>query len=320
MLGAISDMKTITLKCEIVTPMISKGSEKSKLEIRVPEIKSSMRYWYRSLCNIDCKDIDNNMQFIKKLKFREGSLFGDTENQASPLTIRLGKAEISERRCEVVGIKSNMNTISPRSTFNMKLIHKNESPNIQIYKNILYIASILGGIGGRSRKGYGVFQINSQELCYRGLDIKKLCSIINKTFNTSVYTIGNSEYVEGVRVIKRESPSFSYHYVKEIYIGKQMKDNQFKGKNEHWTSKLDPNDYRFNKRGRYACPVYVSCIKSEDYVIPIITILNNTAQDEYNNKNVKSPKNIETSENGRYTDYVKYIINTFSEEGGKENE
>lgn len=307
------------IQLEVVTSMLSKGSN-NELEIRIPEIKSAMRFWWRGLnyFNIDKKTSKIHEEYIKNMKEEEGKVFGDLENQSSPLYIKFfQKNSIQESRRKVVGIKGYRCTIKPTYDFKLNFYLKYSNYitySLQKYIELLEIVSVLGGIGQRSRKGHGCFavrEVNMQDyniINYNELNIQLLCEKIHKLFmhdTKPIYEIKKSEYIDGLKVIKRKlTPICNYPYVEEIYIGeKELSIKELVSKNDKWTSKLNSNDYRcvgIHKSSRYSCPVYVSAIPAGKGTIrTVITILKNTEID-IKDKNTSSQ-------------YMKYVRDIFSE-------
>ncbi len=75
--------ETIICKCRVVTPMFSSGADQTKCEIRVPEIKASMRFWWRAA--------NSNLK-LDELKRKETLIFGgsgDKEARKSAFTMRV---------------------------------------------------------------------------------------------------------------------------------------------------------------------------------------------------------------------------------------
>lgn len=68
----------ILAECKIVTPMLSSGANQQEFEIRAPEVKAGLRFWWRAFQPLDKKG----------LYAAEGNLFGSTD-QASPFSLRI---------------------------------------------------------------------------------------------------------------------------------------------------------------------------------------------------------------------------------------
>lgn len=82
-------METIVCKCRVITPMFSSGADQTGCEIRVPEIKAAMRFWWRAA--------HSNLK-LEELKEREALIFGgsgDEEARKSSFTMRVENARIN---------------------------------------------------------------------------------------------------------------------------------------------------------------------------------------------------------------------------------
>lgn len=76
-------METIVCKCRVITPMFSSGADQTKCEIRVPEIKAAMRFWWRAA--------HSNLG-PEELRKKETLIFGgsgDNEARKSSFTMRV---------------------------------------------------------------------------------------------------------------------------------------------------------------------------------------------------------------------------------------
>lgn len=74
---------TIVCRCRVVTPMFSSGADQTKCEIRVPEIKAAMRFWWRAA--------HSNLG-PEELRKKETLIFGgsgDKEARKSSFTMRV---------------------------------------------------------------------------------------------------------------------------------------------------------------------------------------------------------------------------------------
>lgn len=83
-------METIVCKCRVITPMFSSGADQTGCEIRVPEIKAAMRFWWRAA--------HSNLS-LDELRKRETLIFGgsgDEEARKSSFTMRVENQSIRE--------------------------------------------------------------------------------------------------------------------------------------------------------------------------------------------------------------------------------
>ncbi|WP_072726507.1 type III-B CRISPR module RAMP protein Cmr1 [Tepidibacter thalassicus] len=296
------EKKIKNIKISSVTPMLSHGGDGKSPEIRIPEFKSAMRFWWRALSYFEVKE-DDELDYFNKMRAMEGKIFGDAKKNASPISIRLKNIKNRNIKKYNYGIRG-----FEKVEFEMSLILKYPQVLSQIdywnfnkYYSLLEIVSILGGVGQRIRRGYGVFRIDNSNI-YLSINLNFLKNKINEIFG-NIYKVAKSKYILEKNVIARKKeckPNCGFSYVEEIFIGKEVSFNIYKENIERaiWKNFNKKNEYKNTKR--YACPVYISaCYKKDtNSVIPIITILYNTQIRE---------------DNENYYKYKRYVSNIIGE-------
>lgn len=164
----------------IVTPMFCSGANQQQAEVRLPSFKGALRFWWRALMWRETQDVGKLLQ-------RESELFGSSEQSIGQSRLRLRlvedktwqpieKGEIFERgqlsgahylgygvmeafrsrnRNTEAGqltrpmIPGGEFTIQVRFMAGLKSEQRNE------VRNALILLGTVGGIGSKSRKGYG---------------------------------------------------------------------------------------------------------------------------------------------------------------------
>lgn len=144
----------------ITTPMFH-GADNEIVEFRFPALKSCMRFWWRAVNQFDSPE---------EMHRQENALFGCTDIkspvQFAPLQ---GKFELNKKE---TGKKIQFRFI-------MKTICQDKS-QWEKYKAILALSSYLGGMGQKSRVGYGSFCLNPEEGEFPENE-KKMLDLIQKT-------------------------------------------------------------------------------------------------------------------------------------------
>ena len=255
-------MQKITFNCETITPMFCYGAEENEPEIRAASIKGALRFWWRA--------INGHLQ-INELRKKETEIFGgsgDKKATKSNVFIRiknitpsrvtnicpLPHKNIFTKSCFDKGLKFNVE---------LKISNRNSSINSQYVKSLFILLSILGGLGGRSRRGFGNFKINS---------------IDDQSFDKEI----NEEYI--FQQIKDINSSFkfnqnhknkNYPYLKKICFGKtgnyeELLKDIGKASHEH------NSDYTGFAKGknRMSSPIYVSINNSKNQNKILISELN----------------------------------------------
>ncbi len=248
-------METITFKCEVITPMFMGGADRNSVELRPSEFKGMMRFWWRAI------KAENNIQ---KLKEEESKIFGGTgEGEGrSKVLIKIKPLNVSEGEYWPLPHRRNFKKkcFNVGSQFKVELSFKDIDENF--FSNLFILTTLLGGFGGRSRRGFGCVQIIEPALPKIGHEyIVNLLSTIQNSYN------------QRNKIINSKSGG-QYPWIKEIEIGKEY---------ENWEDLLirigqathNHRDPSFgNASPRMASPVYVSIIKLGSNYKPIVTTLN----------------------------------------------
>lgn len=178
---------TLTATYRIVTPMFCSGADQKKAELRLASFKGALRFWWRSLM---WNELSNEREPHKVLRERESELFGSSDqNQGqSKIRLRLGnekedklakpfdagqvfehgelsgahylgygvmEAFHSKPKNTMAGqltrpmIPSGQFTVHIRFASSLLQSQRNE------VKNALILLGTLGGLGSKSRKGFG---------------------------------------------------------------------------------------------------------------------------------------------------------------------
>lgn len=219
----------IEAKCHTVTPMLAAGADQQTFEIRAAEIKSGLRFWWRAFQKNDPKDF----------AAREAALFGSTDN-ACPFRLRIEYDlqrvtmwkpgdlvkdwpkgleyflyPIYDGRGEKIKPPRQHNSGRPVSKpgQDFKLTISFHSPgknitNVQDVLRSLWLLENLGGIGGRTRRGAGCFEIDKLmindediKMTNQGDELKKMIKDVPPFFFSS--NQNPNEFIkQGIDVIR----------------------------------------------------------------------------------------------------------------------
>ena len=175
----------------IVTPLFCAGADPSRAELRLPSFKGILRYWWRALAWSRCgRDLDS----IRK---REDAIFGSAGSGQARLIMRLAPASappavpigavltVSPTDSRPVGegarylgygvmeafASANKNTkagqltrscLRPPLDFTVQIRARDlDEADLGSVKEALIAAGTLGGMGAKSRKGYGSLVLRS---------------------------------------------------------------------------------------------------------------------------------------------------------------
>ena len=253
-------MEKLTLKCEIVTPLLMHGADGKTPELREQSFKGIMRFWWRA--------IYGNLP-LKELKEKEAEIFGN-KKQKSCFRIKINSYHLDEEKFNPLPHKDSnfkINGFSPNQTFGITFLGQ----NLELVKNIFILSTVLGGFGQRSRRGFGsikVLEIKDKENKQVDFDYPLTKNRIEQFMKDKI----NKDFLFS----KNNYHDFkSYPFIKEIDIGKEYNNYEILLK------KIGLATHEFPKFGgkgndRFASPLYISVIKESEKYNPIVTTLNST--------------------------------------------
>jgi CRISPR type III-B/RAMP module RAMP protein Cmr1 len=139
----------VTFRLE--TPLYLAGANQAKAELRVPSIKGALRYWYRA--------IQPNLT-------GEGEIFGSMQAGQSALRLHLEKPKYPKPDNQAfmqgdVGPPyfafslEHRAYLPPDITFRLHLRVPSKNPAWKDYLASIWLLTAIGGLGSRSRRGYG---------------------------------------------------------------------------------------------------------------------------------------------------------------------
>ncbi|MDE0084891.1 MAG: type III-B CRISPR module RAMP protein Cmr1 [Candidatus Poribacteria bacterium] len=269
-------MNNIPLKLETLTPMFLHGHDNKIVELRPPPFKALFRYWWRTVQ--DCN--------WKSLQKEEAKLFGSTDRKA-PFSIRIGEKKDLGDPIEYSPLPHKdgwkMDAYDVKKPFNLYLITKNTSD--VDYKQIAKLSFLLGGIGNRSRRGFGSIRDTSWNFPNVDSLRQEVLSALNavttnvgfKRFKFHIKKNGNTRTF---RIIKSQIPNNSrpeYPVIQRIFFGELTNDvTKLLKKIGNATSdaKKKNEDYTLGEgRPRMASPVIVRIQKINNQYLPVVTQL-----------------------------------------------
>ncbi len=157
----------------VVTPMFCAGADPGRAELRLPSFKGVLRFWWRALA---WSRLDGNLDEIQR---QEDMLFGSTRAGQSSVSMRLTQSDRSENILGknlrvgqgarylgygVVdgGSDDERGCLLPPSDFTVHLRGRDlEDEQVTSLQSALIVLGTIGGMGARSRKGFGSLVIKS---------------------------------------------------------------------------------------------------------------------------------------------------------------
>ncbi|ACF13406.1 CRISPR-associated RAMP protein, Cmr1 family [Chloroherpeton thalassium ATCC 35110] len=279
-------MNSITFKCEIITPMFLAGADGATPEIRPQSIKGALRFWWRAL---------NGHLPIEELRKKEAEIFGGGGDKAIRSSVIIKTSHpVHDGKFypDMLPHKENPGHRNPQKAFNpqtpqsfvvkFSLSSIKHNFDLEKLKSLFILTCLLGGLGKRSRRGFGSFRITkikkNDQIDFESFEmpttLEDILPLIHK-FNTD-YEINKSN--NNIQLVKPSSPDrkyeIEYPYIEEIKIGSKPYSSYSDlvtqiGKSSH-DNQDKSNGYA---TPRFASPTYVSALKRDDQYFPIITSL-----------------------------------------------
>ncbi|MEM3553645.1 MAG: type III-B CRISPR module RAMP protein Cmr1 [Candidatus Bathyarchaeia archaeon] len=145
-----------------VTPVFLAGANpRTSVELRSPSFRGALRFWFRALLG---GVLGDNPEEIFK---REKEVFGSTD-YGSPVIVRV-RGELGTTDYNPLPHKDDKDVrfkfkgLEPNKAFSIVLVSRNEGVINEVAK-ALRLLCLLGGIGKRSRRGFGSLQIANGDL------------------------------------------------------------------------------------------------------------------------------------------------------------
>ncbi len=227
-------MEKIILKCEVVTPLFLGNYNGKGVELRVPSIKGVLRFWWRSF--------HSNLS-IGEMKEKESKIFGghigDNSLKSSfSMIIKSNSIETSKKNFPqedymllsipnkrfklnileylAFGLKDFKSKqfreyIKPGSKFNIELYFYNNKVIEEVLISF-WLLNYFGGLGAKSRNGFGCITINNID-SYIQMDLSKFKKYIqnNKLPSYTAFSESHWNYYESNNIFNNW-----YHALAEL--------------------------------------------------------------------------------------------------------
>lgn len=262
-------MESISFECKIITPMFLTGADGRTPELREPSVKGAMRFWWRA--------INGNLD-LKEMKSKEDEIFGSGGDNAkkSSFSIFIEKSQVNTDRCSPLphheDNKFKLNCFKEQEKFKIVFyINDEKRTNEKFIKNLFLLLSYLGGLGRRSRRGFGSFKvekINEEVVDNQSTNLTKIFETLKQISPNYKY---NEKGEDSVIEVKERS-KFEYPWIEKIEIGKKDSLDILLiniGKASHNNASISLG----SGKPRFASPIYVSILNPGDKFQIVITTL-----------------------------------------------
>ncbi len=265
-------------KLETVTPMFLHGHDNQTVELRPPPFKALLRYWWRTVQ-------DSTEDSLRK---DEANRFGSTDGKA-PFFIRIpGKTKLTQTKCKPLPHKPDndrfgkkIDAIDKGQSFELSLITQTPKDAIY-YQEVAKLGFLLGGVGARSRRGFGSLRDTSwtfSNVSSLQTDILKTLNAVAKVgrFRMNKYYDINGRSVEVIESKRWTHFPPKFPVIQRIFFGKpsgNLKALLEKiGQKSSVAKKCNKDDTLGGGVPRMASPVIVRIQTVNSQYIPIVTQL-----------------------------------------------
>jgi CRISPR-associated protein Cmr1 len=156
----MKNVRKLTVTLETVTPLFLGGAEpRGTPELRPPAFRGALRYWLRA--TLGGVIGDKNLEDLHRL---ENAVFGSTDS-GSPIQVRVRGDRLQSSNEKILPHKES--TPSPRKAFSpgqkieltMSQLRSSDETIWQAACSALNLTLTFGGVGLRSRRGYGTLRV-----------------------------------------------------------------------------------------------------------------------------------------------------------------
>lgn len=300
-------IKTIKLEIETITPMFLAGADQSKAELRAASIKGLLRFWWRAL---------QSESDLVELRKKESRIFGSSDEKlggGSSFSIRITSEGNLQPVTKSFPFKDNIHKImvtsksrnktfpinileylaygpydpktkkirpyfDAKTKFNLILQSFDDRLTDEILKAI-HVFSFFGGIGSRSRNGFGSFFIAQQDGVRSPVGDIALSDSLKKLVNHNVTLQPYSSFSQGTKIFCGKKPYDTWDEAladvgktyRDIRVGnKQVNELVFESKHtylkrEYLGAPLDPYQENFHSfLERHAKPYFIKIAKEDN--------------------------------------------------------
>lgn len=259
-------MDTLRFTLETITPLFMHGPDGDTPELRPPSFKGVLRYWWRAL----------KVLSLDKLQQQEGNLFGSAGGDEG------GRQSTVKLRVRHDGLTYDRYRPLPRKHFRFKGFDPGQrfdliahvTPRCKLsadaIRDIFTAGLLLGGFGGRSRRGFGalrIVSINGESPPYPEDDPLQAIAQTMRRVNDDFARDGSAISYAG-------SNQPRYPWVRSVRVGKPYENGHTLIETIDRAAHENNSQLTGNAMGqRFASPEYVTAWYDGSWYQPIVTSL-----------------------------------------------
>jgi len=229
-------MKRIDFACKTITPMFLAGENGETPELRPPSIKGLMRFWWRAV---------QRFEDPSALRDREAEIFGSAyrKSERAGFRIRIKKSQLDDtgsaqplphhregwcdpkKGCVFRNNRCTKTKPLPcfqsGGFFTLEFVCRDGIDHDLVAKTF-ELSAILGGLGKRSRRGFGSFFIEEDEENQQKELARKICGLMNSACMIEEPCIFSEKQIPGSNIShiysSGSATTTEYPQIKKILI------------------------------------------------------------------------------------------------------
>ncbi|MFA0751731.1 MAG: hypothetical protein SLRJCFUN_002134 [Candidatus Fervidibacter sp.] len=263
-------IRKVQVTLETVTPLFLGGSNpRGEPELRAPSFRGAMRFWLRALLGGVIGDDP------KKIFEHESKVFGSTDH-ASPVAVRVKQQPLFHDDYNPLphkDVRFRFKGFNPGQSFEVLLLSRDENALAQAQK-ALWLLCHLGGLGRRSRRGFGSLQIKEGELALAAKTARELTNNLKQKLQTLLPSPGGFANLPNIPRFPILHPNWSQVKVCNREFDGWEEAIKFVMQNAH-KFKNPALGWAGGKDERQASPVHVHVVKltTGKYALVLTTML-----------------------------------------------
>ena len=284
-------MIKLEYECEVLTPMVIGGAGEETTEIRVPSVKGMLRYWWRVM------QAYSGITDINLLREKEGMLFGCIGEKGKALKSNVSVRSFLQEEPKIDqnvnffryarGKKSsNKAGLDKGTRFIIQFIINDLPYSTESNKNLSSIdiakevqnsfetLALLGGLGRRTRRGFGVFKINkkTQTIIRQGKKDKTILPCISIDDLLNKVRKKNEKRMYGLHVEKIITFNSAYENAEDMLeIIDKISHEQRVILSKQYRNRIDKALGSANKH--QSSPLYISVFQHNNKYRLVLTVL-----------------------------------------------
>lgn len=205
------------IKCLVTSPLYIHGADRSKPELRIPAIKAAMRYWWRALH----PDYESGKELYKAESKIFGGTSGEEGGNRAVFSLRLKKSTLDIEQRETLPHKSGFKSdvYADNSEFTLSLLCPPEHE--RSIAALLELAGLIGGIGQRSRRGFGNFLVYEEYGDFLTVTTNYLETLIRRVRPKGIHFHRTSSEL---KLTYQYGTKLKFPYLTKIRFGEWAKD------------------------------------------------------------------------------------------------